>query len=53
MPGFRVDNSVTITLAVYEGQTLDVRALSIMQKQIITDDRAGGWRALEKQRGMD
>ncbi|WP_276207239.1 hypothetical protein [Nocardia mangyaensis] len=40
---------MTITLAVYEGQALGERTL----KQIIADKRAGGWRALEKQRGMD
>ncbi|MFD3747265.1 DUF1801 domain-containing protein [Nocardia sp. NPDC058633] len=45
------DNKTARTVAVYEGQTLNERALSTMLKQIIADNRAGGWRKLQKERG--
>ncbi|KQY31548.1 MULTISPECIES: DUF1801 domain-containing protein [Nocardia] len=45
------DNKTARTVAVYEGQTLNERALSTMLKQIIADNRAGGWRKIKKERG--
>ncbi|WP_194828742.1 DUF1801 domain-containing protein [Nocardia sp. XZ_19_231] len=45
------DNKTARTVAVYEGQALNERALSTMLKQIITDNRAGGWRKIKKERG--
>ncbi|MFD3707237.1 DUF1801 domain-containing protein [Nocardia sp. NPDC058658] len=45
------DNKTARTVAVYEGQILNERALSKMLKQIIADNRAGGWRKIKKERG--
>ncbi|MBC7304108.1 MAG: DUF1801 domain-containing protein [Nocardia sp.] len=45
------DNKTARTVAVYEGQTLNERALAKMLKQIIADNRAGGWRTIKKDRG--
>ncbi|MFE9789889.1 DUF1801 domain-containing protein [Nocardia salmonicida] len=45
------DNKTARTVAVYEGQALNERALSTMLKQIIADNRAGGWRRIKKERG--
>ncbi|MFD6105975.1 DUF1801 domain-containing protein [Nocardia salmonicida] len=45
------DNKTARTVAVYEGQALNERALSTMLKQIIADNRAGGWRKIKKERG--
>ncbi|GGN91071.1 hypothetical protein [Nocardia rhizosphaerihabitans] len=44
-------NKTARTVAVYEGQTLNERALGTMLKQIIADNRAGGWRKIKKDRG--
>ncbi|MFC9876555.1 DUF1801 domain-containing protein [Nocardia salmonicida] len=45
------DNKTARTVAVYEGQALNERALSTMLKQIIADNRSGGWRKIKKERG--
>ncbi|MFD9550326.1 DUF1801 domain-containing protein [Nocardia salmonicida] len=45
------DNKTARTVAVYEGQALNERALSTMLKQIIADNRAGGWRKIKRERG--
>jgi hypothetical protein len=45
------DNKTARTVAVYEGQTLNERALGKMLKQIIADNRAGGWRKIKQDRG--
>ncbi len=45
------DNKTARTVAVYEGQTLNERALRSMVKQIVADNRAGGWRKIKKDRG--
>jgi hypothetical protein len=42
------DNKTARTVAVREGETLNARALSAMFKQIIANNRAGGWRNLER-----
>lgn len=41
------DNKTARTVAVYEGETLNAPALSAMFRQIIADNRAGGWRKLK------
>jgi len=41
------DNETARTVAVYEGETLNERALKAMFEQIIANNRAGGWRKLK------
>ena len=41
------DNKTARTIAVHEGEALDTRALLAMLKQIIANNRAGGWRKLK------
>ncbi len=41
------DNKTARTVAVYQGETINRRALSQMLKQIIANNRAGGWRKLK------
>ncbi|MBF6211980.1 DUF1801 domain-containing protein [Nocardia puris] len=41
------DNKTARTVAVYEGETVNAPALSAMFRQIIADNRAGGWRKLK------
>jgi hypothetical protein len=43
------DNKTARTVAVRQGETLNARALSTMFKQIIANNRAGGWRRLKGQ----
>jgi hypothetical protein len=43
------DNKTARTVAVREGETLNARALSAMFKQIIANNRAGGWRKLRRE----
>jgi hypothetical protein len=42
------DNKTARTVAVRKGETLNERALATMFKQIIANNRAGGWRKLKK-----
>jgi hypothetical protein len=42
------DNKTGRTVAVYEGERLNARALGAMFKQIIANNRAGGWRKLKR-----
>ena len=42
------DNSTARTVAVYEGETINAPALTAMFRQIIANNRAGGWRKLKK-----
>jgi hypothetical protein len=42
------DNKTGRTVAVREGETLNSRALGAMFKQIIANNRAGGWRKLKR-----
>jgi hypothetical protein len=42
------DNKTARTVAVHEGETVNAPALSAMLRQIIANNRAGGWRALKK-----
>jgi hypothetical protein len=41
------DNKTARTVAVHEGETLNAPALSAMFRQIIANNRAGGWRTLK------
>ena len=43
------DNKTARTVAVYEGETINAPALSAMVKQIIANNRAGGWRKLKRE----
>jgi hypothetical protein len=42
------DNSTARTVAVRAGETINKRALTAMFKQIIANNRAGGWRKLKQ-----
>jgi hypothetical protein len=41
------DNKTARMVSVYEGEKLNTRALGAMFKQIIANNRAGGWRKLK------
>jgi hypothetical protein len=41
------DNKTARTVAIQEGQTINARALAAMFRQIIANNRAGGWRKLK------
>ncbi len=41
------DNQTARTVAVYEGETLNAPALLAMFRQIIANNRAGGWRKIK------
>jgi hypothetical protein len=41
------DNKTARTVAVYEAETLNAPAFTAMIKQIIANNRAGGWRKLK------
>src|SRR6266851_7074206 len=43
-------NSTARTVAVYKGETINAPALSAMFRQIIANNRAGGWRKLKRER---
>ena len=42
------DNTTARTVAIREGETINAPALSAMIKQIIANNRAGGWRRLKR-----
>jgi len=42
------NNKSARTVAVRQGERINARALSAMFKQIIANNRAGGWRKLKK-----
>jgi len=44
------DNKTARMISVRRGETINTRALSAMFKQIIANNRAGGWRKLKGQR---
>ena len=44
------DNQTARTVAVRQGETVNRRALTAMFKQIIANNRAGGWRKLKRKR---
>jgi hypothetical protein len=41
------DNKTARTVAVHEGETINAAALAAMFRQIIANNRAGGWRKLK------
>ena len=43
------DNTTARTVAIRQGETLNVPALSAMITQIIANNRAGGWRKLKRE----
>jgi hypothetical protein len=43
------DNTTARTVAVRQDETINVRALTAMVKQIIANNRAGGWRKLKRE----
>lgn len=44
------ENKTARMISVYEGETLNARALQTMFEQIIANNRAGGWRKLKQAR---
>ena len=42
------DNTTARTVAIREGEAINAPALSAMLRQIIADNRAGGWRKLKR-----
>ena len=42
-------NTTARTVAIRQGETINARALAAMFKQIIADNRAGGWRKLKRE----
>jgi hypothetical protein len=45
------DNQTARTVAIRRGEKVNARALKAMFKQIIANNRAGGWRKLKARRG--
>jgi hypothetical protein len=43
------DNQTARTVAIREGEEINARALTAMFKQIVANNRAGGWRKLKGQ----
>ena len=43
------DNKTARTVALREGEPINARALSAMFRQIIANNRAGGWRRLKRE----
>ena len=43
------DNTTARTVAIRQGETINAPALSAMFKQIIANNRAGGWRKLKRE----
>jgi hypothetical protein len=41
------DNKTARTISLYEGEKVSARALRTMLKQIVANNRAGGWRKLK------
>jgi hypothetical protein len=44
-------NTTARTVAIRQGETINAHALAAMFKQIIADNRAGGWRKLKRKGG--
>src|SRR3954451_11812386 len=45
------DNQTARTVAFWQGDAINAPALSAMLKQIVANNRAGGWRKLKRERG--
>jgi hypothetical protein len=41
-------NKTARTISVYKGEAINARAVTMMLKQIIANNRAGGWRKLKR-----
>jgi len=46
------DNETARTVGFREGEPINAPALTEMLRQIIANNRAGGWRAIKKERGL-
>jgi hypothetical protein len=46
------DNQTARTVGFREGEPINAPALTAMFQQIIATNRAGGWRAIKKERGL-
>jgi hypothetical protein len=46
------DNTTARTVAVRQGERVNAPALLAMFRQIIANNRAGGWRKLKRERGQ-
>ncbi len=44
------DNKTARTVAIRQGEAINAPALSVMFRQIIANNRAGGWRKLKRER---
>jgi hypothetical protein len=44
------ENTTARTVAVRRGETINAPALTAMLRQIVTNNRAGGWRKLKRER---
>jgi hypothetical protein len=44
------DNKTARTVAIRKGETINAKALTAMFRQIIANNRAGGWRKLKRER---
>ena len=44
------DNQTARTVAIRQGEAVNARAFTAMIRQIIANNRAGGWRTLKKRR---
>jgi hypothetical protein len=47
------NNKTARTVAVYQGERINQRALGAMFSEIIANNRAGGWRKLKRERELD
>jgi hypothetical protein len=45
------DNTSARTVAIREGEPINGRALVAMLREIVANNRAGGWRKIKRQRG--
>ena len=43
------DNSTARTVAIRQGETINASALTAMLRQIVANNRAGGWRKLKRE----
>jgi hypothetical protein len=46
------NNTTARTVAVHKGETINASALTAMFRQIIANNRAGGWRKVERERSV-
>jgi hypothetical protein len=46
------DNKTARSVAIHQGETVNTSALGAMLRQIIANNRAGGWRRLKREKGL-